>query len=100
MTIEEFTNKINEKKVTVVDFYATWCGPCKVLSPVVDTIADTDPDITVFKLDIEENNVLCDEFGIRSVPTLLFFKDGELEDMTVGNVPKNEILEKINTLKA
>lgn len=99
MTKEEFEKKINEKSITIVDFYAVWCGPCKALSPVVDSIKDENPDVEVIKLDIEDEVLLCDEFGIRSVPTLLFFKSGELEDMTVGNVPKSEIIDRISKLK-
>lgn len=99
MTKEEFERKINENEITIVDFYAVWCGPCKALSPVLDSIGAENPDVGVIKVDIEENNVLCDEFGIRSVPTLVFFKNGEIEDMTVGNLPKSDIVGRINKLK-
>ena len=99
MTVEELTKKLSETRIAIVDFYATWCGPCKVISPVLDDIKKENSEVGVIKIDIEDNDVLCDEFSVRSVPTLLFFKEGELVDMTVGNVPKNEILKRINNLK-
>lgn len=98
MSLEDFEKKVNEAKVTLVDFYAVWCGPCKALSPVLDEIKASYEDLNILKLDVEQNEALCYEFNIRSVPTLMFFKNGEVEDMTFGNVPKDDIVKIINNL--
>lgn len=98
MSLEDFEKKVNEAKVTLVDFYAVWCGPCKALSPVLDEIKASYEDLNILKLDVEQNEALCSEFNIRSVPTLMFFKNGEVEDMTFGNVPKDDIVKIINNL--
>ena len=98
MSLEDFEKKVNEAKVTLVDFYAVWCGPCKALSPVLDEIKASYDDLNILKLDVEQNEALCSEFNVRSVPTLMFFKNGGLEDMTFGNVPKDDIVKIINNL--
>jgi thioredoxin 1 len=85
----------------VVDFWATWCGPCRVLGPVISQLAEQfDGKIAVAKCDAEANEELIDEYGVRNVPTVLMFKNGEIVDKFTGNLPKNKIEEKFNALIA
>lgn len=90
---------LTSSKVALIDFWAVWCGPCRMLSPVVDEIAEEYAGkITVAKCNVDDAEDVAAQFGIRSIPTLLFFKDGVLADKTVGAVPKAEIADKINAL--
>jgi len=83
----------------VVDFWATWCGPCRMLSPVVDKLAEKYAgQVTVVKCNVDESADIPMKFGIRNIPTLLFFKGGELVDRMVGAVPQAEIEKKIEAL--
>jgi thioredoxin 1 len=83
----------------VVDFWAEWCGPCKMLAPVLDEIAtEQNGRVKVVKVNVDDNPGLAARFGIRSVPTLLYFADGELLDQTVGVVGKKTILSKLERL--
>ena len=85
----------------VVDFWATWCGPCRVLGPVISQLAEQfDGKIVVAKCDAEANEELIDEYGVRNVPTVLMFKNGEIVDKFTGNLPKNKIEEKFSALIA
>jgi thioredoxin 1 len=79
----------------IVDFSATWCGPCKALNPILDEISST-TDIKVFKIDVDENQELAIEHGIRSIPTMLLFKKGQLINRLAGMKRKEEILEAFN----
>ena len=91
---------LGETSVAVVDFWATWCGPCRILSPTVDELAaELAGDVTVAKCNVDDCEDIASDYGIRSIPTLLFFKDGQVVDRLVGVVPKETILEKINGLK-
>jgi len=79
----------------IVDFSATWCGPCKALNPILDDISAT-TDIKVFKIDVDRNQGLAIEYGIRSVPTMLIYKNGELVNRLMGMKRKEEIIEIFN----
>lgn len=83
---------IKSEKTVLLDFWASWCGPCKMLSPVVDEIADENPDIKVGKINVDEENELAAKFGISSIPTLVVMKNGKIEASSVGVRPKSEIL--------
>lgn len=91
----EFEGAIAEG-VSVVDFFATWCGPCKMLSPVLEEISEEmDGEIKFFKVDIDENEGLAARFRITGVPSLVIFKDGKKEDMLVGLQPKANIIAEL-----
>lgn len=83
----------------VVDFWATWCGPCRMLSPVMDALAEKfDGKVIVAKCNVDDSTDVPMQFGIRNIPTVLFFKDGQMVDRSVGAVPQSEMENKINSL--
>ena len=82
-------------KTALVDFYAEWCGPCHMVSPIVDEIARENPNITVGKVDVDENNALAVEYGVVNIPTLIVFKDGKEQARLIGYRPKEEILARL-----
>ena len=84
--------QVKNNKAIIVDFSAEWCGPCKMVSPVVDQIAAERPDIKVCKLDVDKNLDLARSFQVMSVPTLVAMKNGEIINKTVGAMPKAVIL--------
>ena len=93
LTSENFEAEVlKESKTVLVDFWASWCGPCRMLSPVVDQIAEERQDIKVCKVNIDEQPELAQIFGIMSIPTLLVFRDGKQVNSSVGVRPKQDIL--------
>jgi len=88
LTKENFNEVINSGKPVLVDFFATWCGPCKMLGPVIENIAEENADVTVAKLDIDEEFEIAAGYGVNSVPTVMLFKDGQVVKTSVGVVPK------------
>lgn len=92
LTQQNFEHEIlNQKGIALVDFHATCCGPCKMLSPIIDEIADEHPEITVGKVNVDENDTLSAQYGIMNVPTLLVFKDGNIVLKTTGLQSKAEL---------
>ena len=79
----------------LVDFYADWCGPCRIVSPVVDEIAEERSDITVGKVNVDGENALAMKYGVMSIPTLIVFKDGQEKTRIVGARPKADILAEL-----
>ena len=99
VTEANFNEIINSGKPAMVDFGATWCGPCKALAPIVEEIAaEYEGRVVVGTADVDECSDLAAQFRIRNVPTVLFFKDGNAVDKSVGLVSKNTLTEKINAL--
>jgi thioredoxin 1 len=99
ITSENFESLKNGQQPLVVDFWATWCGPCRLVSPIISELAKAyDGQITVGKCDVEENEDLALEFGIRNIPTILFFKNGQVVDKIVGAQSKAMIEEKFKAL--
>ena len=83
---------VNNKKTVLLDFWASWCGPCMMLSPVVDEIAAECPDYFVGKINVDEEGELANAFGIVSIPTLVVMKDGKMVNSSVGVQPKDDII--------
>ncbi len=99
ITNENFESLKSGNQPLVVDFWATWCGPCRMVGPVISELAEAyDGKITVGKCDVEENEDLAVEFGIRNIPTILFFKGGQVVDKVVGAQSKAVLDEKFKAL--
>ena len=100
ITKEQFEEKVlkNEKKV-ILDFFANWCGPCKMLMPVLEQIESEREDVEILKVNIDQDEELAKQFGVLSIPTLVYFVNGEEKDKTVGYRQKSQILEIIDNLK-
>ena len=97
ITDANFEEVINSEKPVLVDFWAEWCGPCKMIGPVVEELAgDYEGTAVIGKVNVDENPAVSAKFGIRSIPTLLVFKGGEIVDKQVGAVPKQVLAQKID----
>ena len=93
---QNFTNEVlNRKGVVVVDFYATWCAPCKMLSPVLEELQGELTEAKIFKIDVDKNPEVSNKYGIQSIPTIMIFKDGAQIDKKVGFTPKDTLREAI-----
>ena len=94
---EEHFNEVVSNGVTLVDFYASWCGPCKMLAPFIEEVAQKyEGKVNVCKVDVDNVEVLAYKYNIRSIPALLYFKDGELKNVSVGFQDKKTIAENLN----
>ena len=99
VTDANFEELVNAGKPMVLDFWAEWCGPCRMVSPIIDELAtEYEGKVTIGKMDVDNNNDVVAQFGIRNIPTVLFFKDGKLVDKQVGAAQKSAFVAKIDAL--
>jgi thioredoxin 1 len=96
-----FDQALNDSNVPIlVDFWATWCPPCRMIAPALEEIAQEQAEaVRIVKVDVDNNPELSNRFGIRNIPTLLFFKGGELKDQVVGLTGKADLISRLNALK-
>lgn len=96
ITKENFENEVlNSDKPVLLDFWASWCGPCRMVSPIVDEIAEEHPEIKVGKVNVDEESELAEKFQVMSIPSLFVVKDGKVVNSSVGAKPKNQILDML-----
>ena len=96
-TNTSFDGLLESETLVIVDFWATWCGPCRMLSPLLDEVEEEMADkVTVVKVNVDDADEIAMRYRIMSIPTLIFFKDGKMVDRTVGAMPKSVLVDKIN----
>lgn len=98
ITDDTFENEVLQSEtLVVVDFWATWCGPCKMIAPILEELANEyDGKVKITKLDVDSNNQTAGKYNIMSIPSLLFFKNGEVVDQVVGAIPKSQLAQRID----
>ncbi|MBQ7276034.1 MAG: thioredoxin [Bacilli bacterium] len=97
----KFVNDLKDltEKLTLVDFFATWCGPCKMIAPLLEELDERNPDLDVFKVDVDEAEDLAREFNINSIPTLILFKDKKPIEKAVGYMDLDKLQKWVNSKK-
>ena len=96
---EEFNNLVEHiEGIAVVDFFATWCGPCKMLSPVIEGLAEKMEQVNFYKLNVDASSDIAGRYGVQAIPNLIIFKDGKAVDQITGFVPENEIVKHLQNL--
>jgi thioredoxin 1 len=95
-----FDGVVTSERPVLIDFWAPWCGPCRAIAPALEELArELGEQVTIAKVNVDEQPQLAGRFGVRSIPTLMFFKDGVLQETVVGAVPKAEIVKRLDSLK-
>ncbi|HUS78073.1 MAG TPA: thioredoxin [Patescibacteria group bacterium] len=100
VTDDSFEEFVQNNPQVVVDCWAAWCGPCRFLSPVIEEMSEENADVKFGKLDVDRNAKIPMKYGIMSIPTLLYFKDGKLVDKTVGALPKAAIENRLDRIRS
>lgn len=101
ITDATFEEVLSTDKLVVVDFWAEWCGPCRMITPIIEELSDEYAEkVVIGKVDVDNNPDITAKFGIRNIPTILFFKNGEIVDKQVGAAQKSALVEKIDKLLA
>ena len=95
---EQNFNETTSKGIVMIDFWAPWCNPCNMLSPIIDEVAKENVDVVVGKVNVDDYPELASKHGVMSIPTLIFFKNGQFVDSSVGVVPKSVILNKLELI--
>jgi len=100
LNAQNFADTIKNNEVVVVDFWAPWCGPCRMIAPIIEELSEEykDKGVVVGKVNTDEAPEIAGQFGIRSIPTVIFFKNGEAVDAMIGAAPKQMYVEKIEAL--
>jgi len=100
LNTQNFADTIKNNEVVVVDFWAPWCGPCRMIAPIIEELSEEykDKGVVVGKVNTDEAPEIAGQFGIRSIPTVIFFKNGEAVDAMIGAAPKQMYVEKIEAL--
>ncbi len=97
VTKDNFFDVKNSDKTVLLDFYADWCGPCRMVGPIVDEIAEENPDILVGKINVDEEQELASAFGVMSIPTLVVMRNGEVVSKSMGAKPKAQIMAMLDS---
>ena len=100
VTDESFDSFVTSNKYAVIDCWAIWCGPCRMLSPIIDELSGERAEVAFGKLNTDKNRSIPMKYGVMSIPTLLYFKDGRLVDKTIGAYPKPALEERLDKLTA
>ena len=90
---EIFKELISSDKITIVDFWASWCGPCRTQLPILEEFAKNNKDVQIVKINVDQNAELASEYGVKSIPTIIYFKNGVIEHKTVGIQQENQLEE-------
>ncbi|MCX5773902.1 MAG: thioredoxin [Fusobacteria bacterium] len=98
ITEAEFVAEISSGKVTLVDFYADWCGPCKMLGPILEQISGEMPNVNIIKVNVDNDQNLAMQFNVRSIPTMVLFKDGKPVETMIGLLSKPALVQKLSAL--
>lgn len=96
VTKEKFSDVKNSEKTVLLDFYADWCGPCRMVGPIVEEIAEENPQFLIGKVNVDEEQELAQAFGVMSIPTLVVLRNGEIVTRSTGAKPKSQILSMLD----